>query len=158
LPELAWEGNPVKVFRAQLADVSQAAPLFAAYRDFYGEGYDLEASAAFLASRLARDESVVLIAHSDDGVAVGFCQIYPAFSSTRLAPMWILNDLFVSEDARGTGAVDALLDLAATLAVEAGAIAIELSTAHTNLRAQAVYDRSGYVVDEVYKHYEKPLP
>jgi ribosomal protein S18 acetylase RimI-like enzyme len=148
----------VKVIRAQLANVSQAAPLFAAYREFYGESYDLEASASFLASRLARDESIVLIAQDDDGVPVGFSQVYPAFSSTRLAPIWILNDLFVSEDARGTGAVDALLDTAATLAVEAGAIAIELSTAHTNLRAQAVYDRSGYEADTVYKHYDRPLP
>ena len=148
----------MKVIRAQLADVSQAAPLFASYREFYGEPYDLEASASFLASRLARDESIVLIAHDDDGHPVGFSQIYPAFSSTRLAPIWILNDLFVSEDARGTGAVDALLDTAADMAMGAGAIAIELSTAHTNLRAQAVYDRSGYQADTVYKHYEKPLP
>jgi ribosomal protein S18 acetylase RimI-like enzyme len=148
----------VKVTRAQLADVSQAAPLFAAYREFYGEPYDLEASASFLASRLARDESIVLIATDDDGRPVGFSQIYPAFSSTRLAPIWILNDLFVSDEARGTGVVDELLDAAATMAVDAGATAIELSTAHTNLRAQAVYDRSGYEVDTVFKHYEKPLP
>jgi ribosomal protein S18 acetylase RimI-like enzyme len=148
----------VKVIRAQLSDVSQAAPLFAAYREFYGEPYDLDASASFLASRLARDESIVLIAKDDDDVPVGITQIYPAFSSTRLAPIWILNDLFVSEDARGTGAVDALLDTAATLAVDAGAIAIELSTAHTNLRAQAVYARSGYAEDTTYKHYEKSLP
>ena len=147
----------MKVIRAQLADVSQAAPLFAAYREFYGEPYDLEASASFLASRLARDESIVLIARDDAGVPMGFAQIYPAFSSTRLAPTWILNDLFVAEEARGTGAVDALLATAATLAVDAGAIAIELATAHTNLRAQAVYERSGYEVDHEFKHYEKPL-
>ena len=148
----------MKVLRAQLSDVSQAAPLFAAYREFYGEPYDLDASAAFLASRLARDESIVLIAQDDAGQTVGFSQIYPAFSSTRSGPDPDLNDLFVSDAARGTGAVDALLDTAATLAVEAGAIAIELSTAHTNLRAQAVYDRSGYEADTVFKHYESRSP
>lgn len=147
----------MKVIRAQLVDVSQAAPLFAAYREFYGEKYDLEASASFLASRLARDESIVLIARNDEDEPVGFGQIYPSFSSTRLTPLWILNDLFVTEEARGTGAVDALLDTAAALATDAGATSIELATAHTNLRAQAVYDRSGYQVDEVFKHYEKPL-
>lgn len=148
----------MKVTRAQLAEVSQAAPLFAAYREFYGEPYDVEAASSFLASRLARDESIVLLAHDDEGRAVGFTQIYPAFSSTRLAPIWILNDLFVAEEARGSGAVDTLLDTAATLAVDAGVIAIELSTAHTNLRAQAVYDRHGYQVDTVYQAYEKSLP
>ncbi|AXT86111.1 GNAT family N-acetyltransferase [Aeromicrobium sp. A1-2] len=147
----------MKVIRAQLAEVSEAAPLFAAYREFYGEPYDLEASASFLARRLARDESIVLIVRDGDR-AVGFSQIYPAFSSTRLAPIWILNDLYVLEDARGAGAVDALLHTAATLAVDAGAVSIELATAHANLRAQAVYDRSGYQADEVFRHYEKQLP
>jgi ribosomal protein S18 acetylase RimI-like enzyme len=147
----------VKILRAQLSDVSAAAPLFAAYREFYGAAYDVEAAAGFLASRLARDESVVLLALDDTGTAVGFCQVYPAFSSIRLAPIWILNDLFVAEPARGSGAVDALLDTAASSALAAGAVAIELSTAHTNTRAQAVYDRHGYELDEVYRSYEKPL-
>lgn len=145
------------VIRATTTDVPVAAPLFAAYREFYGETYDLGVATEFLTERLERKESIVLLALDGD-TAVGFTQIYPAFSSTRLAPIWILNDLFVSEDARGNGAVDALLDTAAKLGKEAGVIAIELSTAHTNLRAQSVYDRHGYQLDEKYRGYEKPLP
>lgn len=145
------------VVRVVPADVSLAAPLFAAYREFYGEPYELEVAAAFLTERLTRDESVVLLA-VDGETPVGLTQIYPSFSSTRLAPIWILNDLFVAEAARGTGAVDALLNTAATLAKEAGAISVELATAHTNVRAQSVYNRHGYQLDEHYKHYEKPLP
>jgi ribosomal protein S18 acetylase RimI-like enzyme len=145
------------VIRAQVSDVPDAAPLFAAYREFYGEAYDLHASAAFLTDRLTRDESIVLLAREDGGPAVAFAQIYPLFSSTQLTPIWILNDLFVDPDARGTGAVDALLDTAAALAKDAGVTSIELATAHDNLRAQAVYDRSGYVVDEVFRHYERPI-
>jgi ribosomal protein S18 acetylase RimI-like enzyme len=144
------------VLRAGLADVADAAPLFAAYRDFYGAPYDLDAAASFLTERLERDESVVLLSH-DESHAVGFAQIYPLFSSTRLAPVWLLNDLFVAESARGSGAVDELLDAAATAAAEAGCVAIELSTAHSNARAQAVYVRHGYQLDEVYRSYEKPL-
>jgi GNAT superfamily N-acetyltransferase len=147
----------VTVIRAGLSDVAEAAVLFAAYREFYGQPHDVDAAAAFLTSRLARDESVVLLSR-DAGVAVGFTQIYPMFSSTRLAPIWILNDLFVAESARGSGAVDELLETAATLAAAAGCIAIELSTARTNARAQAVYVRHGYQLDEVYRSYEKPLP
>jgi len=146
----------MNVIRAQVTDLAEAAPLFAAYREFYGEPYDLAASTSFLASRLARDESIVLLAH-DDKATVGFTQIYPAFSSTRLAPIWILNDLFVDPAARGTGVVDALLEAAATLANEAGVITIELATAHDNLRAQAVYDRSGFLPDEAFRHYERPI-
>lgn len=133
------------VIRAKVAHLCEAAPLFAAYREFYGEPYDLEAATAFLNDRLTRDESIVLLAR-EGHATVGFTQIYPAFSSTRLAPIWILNDLFVAPDARGHGAVDELLKTAATLALEAG-----------NLRAQAVYDRHGYATDEHYRHYEKPL-
>jgi ribosomal protein S18 acetylase RimI-like enzyme len=147
----------MSVVRADLSVVSEVAPLFAAYREFYGEEYDVDASASFLVSRLARDESIVLLARSD-GRPVGFTQIYPAFSSTRLTPIWILNDLFVTEAARGSGVVDELLDTAAALAAEAGCTAIELATAHTNTRAQAVYVRHGYRLDEVFRSYEKPLP
>jgi ribosomal protein S18 acetylase RimI-like enzyme len=145
------------VTRAQVSDVPDAAPLFAAYREFYGEAYDLEASAAFLTDRLTSDESIVLLARHEDGSAVGFTQMYPIFSSTRLSRVWLLNDLFVDPDARGSGVVDALLDTAANLAKDAGVTAIELATAHTNTRAQAVYERSGYVLDEVFRTYEKPI-
>ena len=145
------------VIRATIEDVLEAAQLFAAYREFYGEPYEVAPAAAFLASRISRDESVVLLALDGDEV-VGFVQIYPMFSSTRLARIWVLNDLFVVEHARGTGVVDKLLDTAANMAVDAGAVAIELSTAHTNERAQAVYVRHGYVLDEVFRSYEKPLP
>jgi ribosomal protein S18 acetylase RimI-like enzyme len=147
----------MNVVRAQAADVAEAAPLFAAYREFYGEPYDVEVSAAFLTERLTHDESIVLLARDDDGSAIGFTQIYPIFSSTRLSRVWLLNDLFVSPDARGSGAVDALLDTVTALAKDAGVTAIELATAHTNLRAQAVYERSGYVLDEVFRTYERPI-
>ncbi len=56
-----------------------------------------------------------------------------------------------------TTGFDRLLEAAAELAREAGCVAIELATQHTNHRAQAVYDRHGYVVDEEFRHYEKPL-
>lgn len=145
------------VVRVGPDDVTLAAPLFAAYREFYGEPFDHDLARDWLAQRIERGESIVLLAIDVD-TAVGFAQVYPSFSSTRLAPIWILNDLFVSEEARGGGAVDALLDTAEALGKEARAISIELATAHTNHRAQSVYDRHGYHADEHYKHYEKPLP
>ncbi len=152
-----WQSDPMMVIRARTEGALDAAPLFAAYREFYGEAYDVETAVAFLTDRLTREESIVLLARNDESVTVGFTQIYPAFSSTQLTPIWILNDLFVAPEARGTGVVDALLDTAATLAKDVGVSAIELATAHTNTRAQAVYDRSGYVVDEVFRHYERPI-
>jgi len=144
------------VTRADIADVDAAAPLFAAYREFYGEPHDIEAGAAFLTERLERDESVLILARDGDR-CVGLVQVYPAFSSTVLAPIWILNDLYVDDSARGSGVVDQLLTTTADLAKEAGCVAIELATQHSNTRAQAVYARHGYVLDEEFRHYEKPL-
>lgn len=143
------------VIRAELTDILEAAQLFADYREFYGEPHDVAAAAEFLTSRVVRDESIVLLGVDGDEV-VGFAQIYPTFSSTRLAPLWVLNDLFVVEHARGTGAVDKLLDTVLSMATSAGAVAVQLSTAHTNTRAQAVYERHGYHLDETYRTYEKP--
>lgn len=142
------------VIRAELADILEASQLFADYREFYGEPYDVKAAAEFLASRIVRDESIVLMGLDGDEVTA-FAQIYPTFSSTRLAPIWVLNDLFVVEHARGSGIVDEVLDTVLAMATSAGAAAVELSTAHTNHRAQAVYERHGYRLDEVYRSYEK---
>lgn len=144
------------IHQAGVADIGDAAPLFAAYREYYGEPRDIEASTTFLSERIGRGESILILAR-DDGRCVGLVQVYPAFSSTALAPIWILNDLFVDESARGSGVVDELLTTTATLASEAGCVAIELATQHTNTRAQAVYARHGYVADEEFRHYEKPL-
>ena len=54
-----------------------------------------------------------------------------------------MNDLFVSPDARGTGAADALIAASKDAASAHGASRLDWQTAKDNLRAQAVYDRVG---------------
>ncbi|MCL3817478.1 GNAT family N-acetyltransferase [Aeromicrobium wangtongii] len=142
------------VTRVDLTHVEVAAPLFADYREFYGASHDVQAATAFLTERLTREESIVLLARDGDE-AVGFAQIYPSFTSVGLAPIWVLNDLFVADHARGSGAVDELLDTIVRMAAEAGAASVKLSTAHTNTRAQAVYERHGYQLDQTYRSYAK---
>lgn len=97
------------VRRLAAADADRAAPLFALYREFYGRPYDAAVAADFLRARLERDESVVLLAEQQ-GDAVGFTQLYPGFSSVSAAPVWVLNDLYVLEQARGGGAATALIE------------------------------------------------
>lgn len=60
-------------------DADRVAPLFDAYRQFYGLPPDLPLCRRYLAERLGRDESVVLLAAGDDGAAAGFVQMYPGF-------------------------------------------------------------------------------
>jgi hypothetical protein len=82
------------------------APLFDAYRQFYRQPPDLAAARAYLAERLARGESRVLLALLGAGAGAspaGFAQLYPSFSSLTLRPVWILYDLFVAPAARRRG-------------------------------------------------------
>ena len=144
------------VRRLDASEADLAAPLFALYREFYGVPYDEAVARDFLRARLERDESVVLLAELT-GEPVGFTQLYPGFSSVRVAPVWVLNDLYVVEPARGSGAAPALMQEAERLARLAGAVRLQLETAQDNTRAQRLYAREGYSVEDGYLHYGKPL-
>ncbi|MGN6513181.1 MAG: GNAT family N-acetyltransferase [Lysobacteraceae bacterium] len=132
--------------RATLADLPALAPLFDAYRRFYGQPGDPARAEAFLRERIGRGESVVLLAERD-GAAAGFTQLYPMFSSVRTARLWILNDLFVAEGARRTGVARALLDAAAGFARDDGARGIMLETTRGNAPARALYRAAGWNED-----------
>jgi ribosomal protein S18 acetylase RimI-like enzyme len=138
-------------------DVDAVAPLFDAYRQFYKQAADLPRARRFIEDRLQRHESVLLVAESAPGKVVGFCQLYPLFCSVRAVPMYILYDLFVSPEARGTGAGRALMMAAEAHAVSTGAARLELSTARTNLVAQSLYESLGWVRDEAFFVYGKNL-
>lgn len=141
--------------RATPDDLDAIAPLFDAYRRFYGRPADLPRARAWLAERMARDESVVLVAERERRI-IGFVQLYPMFSSVRTARTWILNDLFVDAAARRGGAARALLDAAARFAREQGACGISLETARDNAPARALYRGAGWHEDAT-QWYSRPL-
>lgn len=134
------------VRQATIADLDLLLPLFDAYRQFYGQSSDLTGARSFLRDRFEHQQSIILLADSA-GQAVGFVQLFPSFSSTRLARTLILNDLFVAPDARGTGAGRALLSQACEYGRNVGAARLSLSTAVTNTTAQCLYERAGWVRD-----------
>jgi GNAT superfamily N-acetyltransferase len=136
--------------------VDLVAPLFDAYRQFYGRPPDLAGARRFLVERLERGESVILAA-IEDGRALGFTQLYPCFSSVSMKPIWILNDLYVADDARRRGVGTRLLQAARDHARSTGAVRLELSTAATNTAAQAAYERDGWERDTAVYHYEYHL-
>lgn len=146
----------IEIHRAGPADVDAIAPLFDAYRGFYGRPSDLQLARTFLADRLGAGESVVLFA-VDQGTACGFTQLYPLFSSLRCRPTWMLSDLFVAPQQRRGGIGRLLMDAAHAFARERGAAAIELDTAHTNTAAQALYESLGYERDLEFRHYALSL-
>ena len=143
------------VKRATISDLDDAAPLFDAYRQFYGQRSDVAAARAFLDERLRREESVIFIAVADEdgGDALGFTQLYPSFSSVSLKRLWVLNDLFVGPNVRRGGVGRRLLDRAREWAIETGAKGLVLATAVDNGRARALYESCGWQRDDEFQHY-----
>jgi ribosomal protein S18 acetylase RimI-like enzyme len=143
----------LNVRKATVVDVDAIAPLFDAYRQFYGKAADLGLARRFIAERLERQESIVFIAETNVGGAVGFTQLYPSFSSARAARIYILNDLYVRPDARRLGVGRQLLQAAAEFGRASGAVRLSLSTALTNTPAQKLYESMGWKRDDAFCEY-----
>jgi ribosomal protein S18 acetylase RimI-like enzyme len=143
----------VSIRQAVAADADLVAPLFDAYRQFYRQPADFPRARRFLAERLLQRQSTVLVAETADGEAVGFVQLYPCFSSIRVAPIFILSDLFVAQSARGGGVGRSLMEAAARFARATGAVGLELATARTNAPAQRLYESLGWQRDEAFYQY-----
>ncbi|HEX5646251.1 MAG TPA: GNAT family N-acetyltransferase [Nitrospira sp.] len=142
---------------ASVEDLDRLVLLFDAYRQFYGQPSDLTIARQFLHDRLARGESVVLLAEDHDKTAIGFAQLFLTFSSILAAPIAILHDLFVVPAARRRGVGTLLLNAAAETARAAGAVRLELATAITNDPARKLYEKLGWKRDDEFYGYGFPL-
>ncbi|HEY2394487.1 MAG TPA: GNAT family N-acetyltransferase [Rudaea sp.] len=145
------------VRQATIHDLDMVAPLFDAYREFYRQSSDIERARAFLAERFAHHESVIFLAHDEKGVAIGFTQLYPLFSSVRANRKYLLNDLYVVPAARRSGAARLLIAAATQFSRANGASSLSLSTATDNLPAQRLYESLGWQRDSGYFEYNLGL-
>lgn len=143
--------------RAGLADVDWLAPLFDAYRQFYGLPTDPALSRDFLGDRLRDDDSVVFLATLGDGEPVGFAQLYPTYCSLAAARIYVLYDLWVRPAARRHGVARALMNAAGIHAAQAGAVRLDLMTARDNVAAQRLYESLGWTRDERFYTYSLRL-
>ena len=82
----------MKFRTANINDLEQVSILFDDYRVFYEKPTDVEASKHFISERIKNHESIIIVAEAENGNLVGFTQLYPIFSSTRLKRLWLLND------------------------------------------------------------------
>jgi GNAT superfamily N-acetyltransferase len=141
------------------ADLDELLPLMRGYCDFYEVTPSDEELLALARTLIADpDQGVQLIARDDDGRAVGFATVFWTWSTLSAARLGVMNDLFVSEDARGGGVADALIAACAERCRERGAPELAWQTAYTNLRAQAVYERVGAKRDERWLDYSLDVP
>ncbi len=135
------------------SDLGSLALLFDAYRVFYEKPSAPDEARQFLADRMERQESVLFVAVTDSFTLVGFVQLYPLFSSTRMKRLWLLNDLFVHPDHRGQGHSIALIEAAKQLCRETDACGLMLETAKTNQIGNKLYARTGFTSDEAHNYY-----
>lgn len=67
------------------ADLSAMADLFDRYRQFYDQTPDRMLAREFIGQRMAKRESVILVADGVGEGLLGFRQLYPSFCSVEAA-------------------------------------------------------------------------
>lgn len=132
--------------------------MFNEYRIFYEYPSDLALARAFIAQNLQENRAKIFLLIDDDGVPVGFCQLYPAICSLALRPYYYLSDLYTVQTARRKGYARYLMNYISAHFSKEGAQRLSLDTAKTNTQAQRLYESLGYVREDVYLTYHQILP
>jgi ribosomal protein S18 acetylase RimI-like enzyme len=148
--------NHLNIRMASPSDLRELGELFDGYRRFYQQASDIERARDFIIERLNRHDSWILVAEKNAAL-LGFCQLFPSFSSTQTCRIAILNDLFVAPIARKEGVGKALMLAAEELARNHGLGGMELATAMLNTEAQRLYEKLGWKRDTEFYYYSKNL-
>ncbi|MEW9680186.1 N-acetyltransferase family protein [Pseudomonas sp. TE50-2] len=149
----------MRIIQATLEHLDLLTPLFVKYREFYGQLPYPDSSRAFLEKRLKRKESIIYLALPDDADdrLMGFCQLYPSFSSLSLKRVWILNDIYVAEDSRRMLVADNLMREAKKMAKKSNAVRMRVSTSSDNEVARKTYESMGFRKDTEFENYILPI-
>ena len=137
--------SSAQIARVGVDDLDELLPLMRAYCDFY-EVAPSDEDLISLSRALIADperEGLQLIAREPGGLGVGFATIFWSWSTSGASRIGVMNDLFVTEQARGQGLAEALIEACRAECARHGARRLTWQTAPDNARAQAVYDRVG---------------
>jgi GNAT superfamily N-acetyltransferase len=118
-------------------------PLIAAYQRFYGGEPDDDRNREFFRAFVDPSERGMLLGAWDGPELVGHACLYWSFSSVRACETVIMNDLFVTDAARGAGVGLALIEASLEVARRRGAPGLEWMTELDNRRGQRLYERTG---------------
>jgi GNAT superfamily N-acetyltransferase len=140
-------------------DYARWLPLWDGYNAFYGRSGPTALPQEVTATTWSRffddGEPVHALVAESNGELLGLAHYLFHRTTTAIAPLCYLNDLFTAEAARGKGVGRALIEAVYGKARRAGAARVYWLTHETNATAQALYDRiaekSGFIV------YRKPL-
>ena len=143
----------MNIREAKKSDLDQLSILFDSYRVFYGKESNIDISKNFLESRLSNKDSEVFICEFNK-ILIGFVQLYPLFSSTRVSKYWLLNDLFVDSKYRGKGYSKLLIDKAKELVKDSNACGMMLETEKSNKIGNNLYPKTGFEKNDSSNFYE----
>jgi len=134
----AWKAGP--------HEAEIVARLLVAFRDHLG--YAWPSDNAFLAGveRLIEDRNTefLLAAPDDDSPPSGVVQLRYRVGIWRAGGDCLVEDVFVTDAARGRGVARALLDLATARALERGCRRMELDVNEANTPALRLYESYGF--------------
>ena len=140
--------------KAVKGDLQSLSELFEDYRKFYKKEADPDAAKIFLEARIANNDAEIFVAEDDQRLLVGFVQLYPLFSSTRMKRLWLLNDLFVLPGQRGKGISIALINECKNLCRQTNSCGMMLETAKDNTIGNQLYQKTGFALDYDHNYYE----
>jgi ribosomal protein S18 acetylase RimI-like enzyme len=139
--------------KAEIKDLKQLSELFDQYRIFYHKDSDIPAAEKFLTERIENKDSEIFVAENE-GKLVGFVQLYPLFSSTRMKRYWLLNDLYVNENYRGNGFSKQLIEASKELAKFTDSAGVLLETGKSNDIGNKLYPSCGFEIYDEVNFYE----
>jgi ribosomal protein S18 acetylase RimI-like enzyme len=133
---------------AEQRDLDDVVRLIAEFRDWWGKQEPSETTIREVVERLLEDDRTeFLLAADDSGAAVGVCQLrYRPSVWTGFDDCW-LEDLFVSESARGGGQGRKLVEAAFASARARGCRRIELDVNEQNEAALRFYESLGFTTE-----------
>lgn len=129
-------------------------PLWDAYNRFYGRAGPTALADGITRTTWARlleeGEPMHAFVAEADGALLGLAHCLFHRSTTRIEPTCYLQDLYVTEAARGRGVGGSLIDAVCDKARACGAFRVYWQTHETNTVARALYDRiaqrTGFIV------------
>ena len=145
---------PITIRPIAQTDFDAWLPLWDGYNKFYGRhgatALPVEITRTTWGRFLDAHEPVHALVAESEGRLIGLVHYLFHRSTTLLAPICYLQDLYTDEAARGLGVGRALIEAVYEQARMAGSARVYWQTHETNLTAMKLYDqvaeRSGFVV------------
>ena len=142
-----------EIRKATIEDLKFVIELFDKYRVFYEKESNKEKARIFISERLKLNDSQIFVAQTTNKKLVGFVQLYPIFSSTRMQRLWLLNDLFIEKEYRGKGISKQLIEISKELCKQTNSCGLILETAKTNVVGNKLYPKVGFSLDNEHNYY-----